>query len=306
MGQVSDKGIGWRALLVGVVALLAALIALCIVMPNAAEAATPSMKPIVKAGLENYDAKAHSKSKTVSKYDVTNDGKKDKVKVKLSSKKGSYTITAAVYVNGKKVFSKGGIYEGGSCSVQQITLKNGKKFVYIQIGSHSDDSNFTGIFKYSKGKLKACGTSNLKGAHYSDITVKVSGNSVKATYHCQPYRVGITEFAFTYKYKKGTLKRSSTTSSVGIYKRYAGYTKGYFTTSHKIKARAAASDKAKAKTLKKNTQVMVTKVALKGNTLWFKMVSKSGATYWVKNISKPCVEVKYPLNACIKEAQFAG
>lgn len=270
---------------------MALLVAFCVALPGTAEAATAKVKDI--------DSDYYGSAQTY-KFDITNDGKKDKVKVSYASK------AVKVSVNGESALSvkvpKAGLY----IDLKLITLKNGKDFLYLHAAGYSkgDDSATTveGVYCYVDGKLKACFTNNIaKNVQYTTIKkIKVSGNTVKATYYAQSQRVGEMKFTYSYKYKNGTLKRAATSDSFKAYSNTADkMTTGYFTTAHKIKAKASASSKAKTVTLAKNTKVKVTQVSVKDKTMWFKMTTKSGTTCWVKNIGSCGSDGTY--DTCLQE-----
>lgn len=288
------------------IALLALLVAFCVSAPSAAEAATPSKKTIYS--YSTWSSAMSHRTATVSDYDVTNDGKKDKVKIVLSGTNRDWYESLAIYVNGKKALSsKLGAFD---CKIQLITLKNNKKFLYVESVENNQDGLY-GVYRYTGGKFKSCFTDDIvKGiVHCSISSLKVSGNSVKATYTVVSYGTGVSKLSYTYKYKKGTLKRASSTadSYSAISSSKGKYTKGYFTCAKKINAKASASTKAKTKTLKKGTKVKITKMVIKNKTMWLKVKTKSGTSCWIKSPAKYMgYSASNPGGTYFKEAYMAG
>lgn len=282
-------------------AALTLLIAVCVVMPHTAEAATPSLKTMCHV----YKEGSGTASKTIKKYDVTNDKKKDTVKVKLASGENAFTLS--VYINGKRALkTTAGTNWDAYCGLDLITLKNGKHYLYLYAGGGSDDGGLFGVYRYSKGKLKSIVNSRDAGNGFTSTWVipysannklKVSGNTVKVTFAGCSYRMGYVNWSYTLKYKKGTLKRTGKAANS------CKLDRSYVTAAHNIKAKTSASNKAKNKTLKKNTQVKLTKVIAKDKTMWFKVKTKSGQAYWIKNLAKYCDK---GTSTCFKEQMLAG
>lgn len=274
MTSVKSKGV----FAAGLVALLALFISLCVAQPSTAQAATPSVKTLFSYSYVGGNAAV---TKTVKKYDVGGSSKKDTVKFKFDTDR-SFSMS----INGKRVYYNrdGSMFE----KVQLITLKNGKKFIYFYSEGSSTGAD-SGVYKYSDGELKKVFSGKIaKNLLYCHITsVKVSGNTVKANFAATDARFGLLKFSYSYKYKKGTLKRtSSSTSTVTAYtcaKSDNVYSKGYFTAKHKVKAKASASSKAKTKTIKKGTKVKIVKAKVANKALWLKVKTKGGTTYWVKS-----------------------
>lgn len=281
---------------------LALLITFCAVMPNEAEAVTPSKKTIY-----SYNSYSNPYSASTNEYDIDNDGNSDEVDFEAWYR-GSYTHWLKIKVNGKTAYNSGKIYGTASFKVQLLTLENGKKFYYIECYGDNYDGIY-GIYRYSKGTLKkCCSNEDVKGFSHSYInSIKLSGNKVLVNYRGLSNRFGNMKYSYTYKYQKGTLKRtSSTASKFSVQSSKTGkYTKGYFTAAHKIKAKSSVSSKSKTKTIYKNTKVKITKVAIKGKTMWFKVISKSGKTYWINNMSSACTNSSAG-NKCFKEKYVFG
>lgn len=285
-------GVGLAAV---VIAALTLLVAFCAALPQPAEAATPSKKQICSVH-NNGDSTI---TKTVKKYDVTNDKKKDKVTVKVAGnhKVGvAHNYKLSIFINGKRALKATIGNDACYCNVYQLTLKNGKKFLYIDSGGDYDADKLVGVFKYSKGKLKAVQTNRSAGTNIDNSwcrNIEVSENTVKITFSGFARSLSDHPLDWTYylKYKKGTLKRTGTAAN--SFRIDGTNNSNSLTTSRNIKAKTSASDKAKSKTLKKNTKVRITKVVVKNKAMWFKAKTKSGATYWIKNSNQKCFKSMY-------------
>lgn len=219
----------------------------------------------------------------ITQYDVTNDGKKDAVTIYLDADSDSdYFKGLSIYVNGKRLYYKN--YYGYFCKVQLLTLKNKKNFVYVEYTADNDDGAYA-ILQYKSGKFKTITNQSLsKGIRHAWIQgVKVLGNSVKVTYGNSPNATGYIKCAYTFKYKKGTLKKTSSTSKSVTYFKNGKKTKSYVTTACKVKTYKSTSTKSKKTYLKKGTKVKITAIKVSKKVMWFKLKTKSGKSYWLKN-----------------------
>lgn len=301
MTQKALKGTG--AIAFAFAAAMALAVLFCIAMPSTAQAATASSKTI-------YNHKTSHKLgdlATVSKYDVTGDKKKDMLSF-LTEKSGD-DAKLTIYIGNYKALTVKAPKTNFAAKVKLLTLKNGKKFLFISTQGGSDDEglNNDGVYRYKSHKLKAVLKAKAaKGLRYNDIrSVKVSGNSVTVKYNAMSLTAGVMQFSYKYKYKKGTLKAASSSSVIKAHSTAANkMVTGWFTAAHNINAKASASSSAATKVLAADTKVKFTKVALKGKVLWFKVKSESGSSYWIKNSTKDDGNGTY--DTCFKEAILAG
>lgn len=106
-----------------------------------------------------------------------------------------------------------------------ISLKNGKKFLYLYAGAEDGDGYVCGIYRYVSGKWKEvvdiASVFKNYGMHLNGNIASVSGNNIKVRFYVMSWSTGPSTIDYTYTYKNGTLKR---TGSYGIYK--AIYVKG--------------------------------------------------------------------------------
>lgn len=95
-----------------------------------------------------------STNKTYTKYDITGDGKNDRITLTNKKKASSHNLT--IRINGKKAFSftqKG--YTPKKFDVQLCTTEATEEFVSIRYESGDNDhQTFHKMYKYAKGKLK--------------------------------------------------------------------------------------------------------------------------------------------------------
>lgn len=106
-----------------------------------------------------------------------------------------------------------------------ISLKNGKKFLYLYAGAEDGDGYVCGIYRYVSGKWKEvvdiASVFKNYGMHLNGNIASVSGNNIKVRFYVMSWSTGPSTIDYTYTYKNGTLKR---TGSYGTYK--AIYVKG--------------------------------------------------------------------------------
>ncbi len=130
-----------------------------------------------KTGATTKKAVHLKDNKTYKKYDVTGDGKADKIKVKfktyVNSKSGSGEAT--VYVNGKKIRK----FSGGA-AVDISLVAPTKKLTFIIADYHyKGGGNEAAAYRYVKGKFKKANSGNL----YKPLTFgEVSKNTKSEIY----------------------------------------------------------------------------------------------------------------------------
>lgn len=188
--------------------LLIMFMGLCLFAPMAAKAANPT-----EAVLEP--------NKLYKNYDLTGNGKKDKIKIKTS--KDNYYKTVSIIINGKRR----AVYKDvNDITVKLYTLKNSKPFLYLWLVEEDWEGPVCGIFQYKSGKLKQVvncrnffvpknGYEYGYSVHGSDI--KAKGNTMTVDFWLMSKTVGGMSCRYRFAYKNGTLKRtSSQTSSVKV------------------------------------------------------------------------------------------
>lgn len=271
--------------------------------------ASPGVKTVF-----DWDIYSAYNSETKTVADITGDGVADELRFVLKPWNYDGSKSLIVYVNGKKAYATTDGCGGYVCEVQRVELASGKAFLYIQYTGDNGDGVY-GVFEHKGDKLhKLLSCSVAKGIRHPGIEkVKVNGNTLSVTYSNQPLALGICEFTYSYKYKSGKLKATSSVASGFAYKfEYCsgGKKKGMrstLTLCSTTPAYKKASTKSKKVTLGKGAKVKLEAVKNMDRCLWFKTkVKKTGKTYWIKNPSKYLKYGKYPAGTYFKEKFQVG
>lgn len=236
--------------------------------------------------------------KTVKKYDVTGDKKPDKITFKLKASKwgNSYTDSLAISINGKKTklkidgktVSKITDNAGGLAStIQLITMKNGRPFLYVRYLGDNGDGTFA-LLRYKGGKLVSVASDNdipkkFTSSHRFLLSVKPSGNKISITYQPMTLFAGVINLKYTYTVtSKGTLKK---VKKGDAYTKYDYTTKAVWraplTASATFTAYTSTSMKEKAFTIYAQDQVDILKSYFTSDKLLFKVRNAWGETGWV-------------------------
>lgn len=227
-------------------------------------------------------AKVHTlkENATYTQYDATGDRKADTVKVSTSYQDGYIGNKITVYLNGKKAFVKSTWFY--SVKAQLIQLKNGKCFMYLYAPMDNGDAEVCALYQIKNGKLKRVinfnkGLGSKIGNHVGGEVKKVSGNSMTVSFTAMSYMASSISADYTYKYKSGTLKKTSSTGKLTV-----GF-KGNNTYKTKKAITAYKNTKCTSKkfTIKKDAKVKFLKTYVKGNTVRFQ-VKSGGKTGWIK------------------------
>ncbi|MEE0706914.1 MAG: hypothetical protein UCH28_11110 [Adlercreutzia sp.] len=227
-------------------------------------------------------AKVHTlkENVTYTQYDATGDRKADTVKVATSYDNYDFGNKITVYLNGKRAFSKSTIFY--YVEAQLIQLKNGKCFIYLFAPIDNGDAEVCALYQVKNGKLKRVinfnkGLGSKIGYHVGGQVKKVSGNSMTVSFTSMSYMTGFISANYTYKYKSGTLKKTSTTGKLSV-----GFTpKSTYKTKKAITAYKNTKCTSKKFTIKKGAKVKFLKTYVKGNTVRFQ-VKSGGKTGWIK------------------------
>ena len=237
-----------------------------LVIPTTARAATASLTTL-------------KNNKTYSSYDVTRDGKKDKIKiVQTKSYATSGTTARKVYVNGKYRFTAEGCK---GCTI--YVFRSGTKSVILSEFIYGDGGRDFFTYPYSGGKFKK---KELGPNTMFHTDVKRSGSYLKlisepkhpgwtmsfSNYTQMPFKV-----VDTYKMSNGLLVKTSTYASVTGKTSY--YAKSTFTTGKTPasvgkkdgpKVRAGTKVTLKSFYYRKSDHYYYYKISVGGKTGWFK------------------------------------
>lgn len=223
----------------------------------------------------------------VISHDITNDGKKDTIRVRVTGLDSYYCNKAYVYVNGKQALV---LNIKGCNGIQFRHISCSKKKNYLQIEASADGGYMTmnKIYKYSKGRLAAA--ADLGRADNMSATVtKASSSYIEVRFSVQPYETGRIEWNFKYKPAGNKLKlKSNTATAVSTlgnsgwpsdgYQKY--FKRNQFVTSAGRQYYTSSSLKKKAFRTKKGDIVTLKKVKISKKKMYlcFKKGKKTG---WV-------------------------
>lgn len=144
-----------------------------------------------------------------NKYDITNDGNPDKIKVQCYENTETWEYTYKVFVNGKKVYT--GTSAGDCFDVEMKYFRVNKKESYLNIYGigASYVYGFSDLLRYEDGKLKKMQsfTSGLR-----QEVVKINKKKMIVECYCQPNATGGLEYQVVYKKKAGNWIRASKTT----------------------------------------------------------------------------------------------
>ena len=242
-------------------------------------------QPVFRYGWQNgrvyFDTKVTDKT-----LDITGDTYPDTIKITGSKPTSSspYLNRIKIYINGKckKTVSLNNIDRAG---VFVITLKNNKPFLWVSTVQKNSKATQT-LYQYKKGKLvKVMSNSDVAKKNTSNSYVSgvnASGNSIDFTYTFVTSVTGLTKATYTYKYKGGTLVRTSDTTKMI---RYATESDGYFTKSKltaagKFTAYKKTDLETPAFTVKVDKKVQPLAISIKGNKLYYK-IQYGSKTGWI-------------------------
>lgn len=284
-----------RSLIVaGIVLALIAVIAALPFCLNAGSTQSNGVgAPSISTSANTAEAKASSKALSVGKtykYDLNGDKKKDALAIKsLNYSKGDQGYSKlGVYVNGKLTWSKSKSTQFfSSVSARLITLKNGKRYVWVKAADQDGVCFSNYLLRLSGKKFKAYNLmlSSTYGIDHGTSFIKVSGNTITMKHKYDTATTGLTSFKFKYKYTKGKLKRTSGTAKIS-YKAYANYTNYSGNTvwlRHGVKLKAYANTKFKKKvfTISAKSAFKASKIVVSGSKVYFK-VSNGKKWGWIK------------------------
>lgn len=226
----------------------------------------------------------NSAGKTWTRYDITGDGKKDRIKVvrKKSQYDGCWN-GADIYVNNTKACAINKAFM--DMSIRIITLSNGKPFLCLRGGTDNDISVFHGLYQYRNGKIVQVVNfiNETYGRPVNEAKIYLSGNTVRVRTEAMSYSLGYCTTEFTYKYQKGTLLR---TSNYGKYIKLNAANKrtGLFAAAKNIQAYTTPTSGSKAFVIRKNTGVKILNFWIAGNKMYIR-VKNGSKTGWIKAVT---------------------
>ena len=238
-----------------------------LVIPTTARAATASLTTL-------------KNNNTYSSYDVTRDGKKDKIKiVQTKSYATSGTTARKVYVNGKYRFTAEGCK---GCTI--YVFRSGTKSVILSEFIYGDGGSDFYAYQYSGGKFKkkTLGPNTLfyteakrSGSYLKLVSVPKHTGWMLSFSNYAPVPFEVVD---TYKMSNGLLVKTSTYASVTGKTSY--YAKSTFTTG---KTPASVGQK-NGPTVKAGSKVTLKSFYYrKSDHCYYYKISVGGKTGWFKD-----------------------
>lgn len=273
------------------------LLFLCaLVVPKEAEAA----KKIKPVKIPNR--------KTISSYDLTGDGKKDKLLIKRTknaqyNNEYGYGDEWKIYLNGKSVKTiKDDVSKPKVC-----LYRVSKKRVYLLIYScqpNNGDIYDCSLYQVKKNKLVKVAdfyksfVEQTASFHYSvelkDMTAKnmtiICSDQLNST-----ARIG---WKVNYKYTNGKWKKTSNVYTA-YYETWQTEQKSGYTAKHKIRAYTSTSLRKTAFVVKRGEKVKIKKICIKNGNTYLQLTKKNGRKGWIK-------DPKGYTDGYFEEAYFAG
>ncbi len=237
----------------------------------------------------NPTKKTLKADKTYTSYDITGDNEADKIRINTYQIDDEWMCGGNVEINGKTCYTLDPADYFLWIDVKLYTLKNGKNFLYIITTEYNDYATSAVLLQYKSGKLKTVvdfyKTVYKFGTPTYDCKVKkVSGNTMTLQFAINSYTTSGTKFQMKYKYKNGTLKRTSNKTSTFSLNFKRG--KNTFTTNKKLTVYSSPTSK-KTKTLAKGTKIKITQIYQKGSQMYMKYkTTKTKKTGWIKCYKK--------------------
>ena len=210
------------------------------------------------SGINCKDAKAGSVKEIgtySNKYDITNDGKADVIKIKGKSSYG-YIYDYKIYVNGNKVYT--GKSDFGSYELSASYAYVNKKESYLNVYGSSDNNccAFSILLKYVDGKLKE--VNDFKFGTYDTKVVKINKKKMIVESTTQPTATGYIDYEIKFVKRAGKWKQSSKTYEV--VGGWFGDSKERYTTKKAIKLYKASTCTGASFKVKKGKKVQLLKV----------------------------------------------
>ena len=235
---------------------------------------------------QNASLKKLKPDVTYKSFDVTGDGKKDVIRIKQIGASYDFYTGLQVLVNGKVSYQVNDAFYDTKAKL--ISLRNGKKYLYLYSELDDYDGPVCAIMQYKNGKFKK--VVDLRklmikhGGHpYGEVT-GVSGNTVKVRAYVMSYSLGPSEYAMQFTYSNGTLKQKSSSARL-LYAYINGKKTCRLTARTTIKVyKSTAMSKVSFK-LKRGDKVTIDKcrISSKRMLLHIKCGYKSG---WIKATQK--------------------
>lgn len=233
--------------------------------------------------------------KVITKYDLTGDGKKDKVYISCDNQDECFSEYGSgwkISVNSKVV------YQASKFAPQKLSVKYYRvnhRRCYLDIQEDmidNEDITAHGLYQYQSGKLKkVCDFYKpilrcTQSFHYN-VSIK-SMTSKKLVISCrdQFYSTGWLRWNVSYQYRAGKWKKTGGIYSItGSCNKQNNHTSIY-TANRTIRLTRKPGGKTKFYTVKSGDKVKIKKICLKNKQTYIQLTTLKGKKGWYKNPKK--------------------
>ena len=243
------------------------------------EAATPASKKLNARG-------------TNTAYDITGDGKKDKIQFSHQGVGYGYN-RMTIKVNGKTAFTQKSNWAYYDVHAYHLTLKNGKKYIlYFSNGEH-EIGDICGLLRWKNGKLteevnfgKLNNAGHYPGHFFSVKKFKLTNNQVRVWMEGSSSGLARFKVYADAAFSGSTMKLKATNIRFDNIKNWgSGYACGntWYTTKKRLQGYKSYSGTAKSFVISGGTQVTLVKYypSKKYNRILVKL--KNGKTAWIND-----------------------
>lgn len=268
-------------------------------------------KPVKAAGFTRL-----SLNRTYTAYDVTGDGRRDRVRIATSGR-GGYFNQVRVIINGRnclvKRFSSFSLPTIVRCRI--CTLSNRKPFLFLECMGDSLVESTACLYQYSGGRLKT--VLNLRSMlsstyfykTYFDVK-KVSGSTITFLAGGLAYNTGVIDFDMIFAYKGGRFVRTTATTRLASGNiRYSSGKTNIYTVARRFQTYQKAGSRVKAYVPSVGQRVTLTHICIRNKVPYFRVVDSRGRTGWMKGATRSLYQkvAKHPRYYCyFKEALVVG
>lgn len=220
-----------------------------------------------------------SVGKTYTRYDVTNDGTADSIKVKIyKTDSDEYYDGVQIYVNGKKAYSAKDQFYHAYARIQYSD--SGTEYLELWTSTDGDGVEFHKLLKYKSGKLKS--VLNLCRVQGFGTIEKIQKDKIKVSYqHCYYTTIGLADFEYTYTNHNGKWTESKYGTNPAVYVQNSTKTTTKLTAAKSFKTYSTVGGKTVAFTVHKGNTVQVKKCRVYKYAAYIQL--KCGSkTGWIK------------------------
>lgn len=268
------------------------------------------VKPVKAAGFTRLGL-----NRTYTAYDVTGDGKRDRIRIATSGRSG-YFSQVRVIINGRNRLVKKFSYSAPTVVRFRIcNLSNRKPFLFMECMGDSLVENTACLYQYSGGSLKT--VLNLRNMlsrnyfykYYFDVK-RVSGNTITFLAGGQAYNTGVIDFDMSFVYRGGRFVRTSTTTRLAERNiRWGGSKTNTYTVARRFQTYQKAGSRVKAFAPMLGERVKITHICIRNKVPYFRIVDSRGRAGWMNGINSSYYSrvVKHPRYYCyFREATIVG